>query len=83
MKKEDSIISFNTGDERGVVMELKVNGDVFWMKEGKLTLAKVDKDLSRAFQLVLCELGEGLSADKIIENIKNEAVEEYLASQSK
>lgn len=39
-----------------VIMEINNKGEIFWMKDGKLTKANVDEDLTLAFVKVLEDL---------------------------
>ena len=63
----DSLISIK-GDNKEI-MRLENNGRVFWLKDGKMTQAKIDKDLAQAFKYVIAKITNGLDEKKIIEDI--------------
>jgi len=53
------------------VMEMHANGDVFWMKDGKLTKAEVDKDLAQAF-LFTTQTMAGKSVEAVTNEIRKQ-----------
>jgi len=55
--------------EQKEVLRIETNGDIFWLKNGKMTKVKMDKELSLAFSYCVTVMS-GMSPDKLIEKIK-------------
>lgn len=63
-----SILEITNKDNKKI-FEIDEGGKVFWLKNGKFTQAKIDKNLSLAFMVAICE-GLGISYGRVIQKIR-------------
>jgi len=55
--------------EQKEIFRFETDGKVFWLKNGKMVQAKIDKELAQAFEYCVIQMS-GFSASKLIKKIR-------------